>query len=147
MKQSAPTWSMMCGAAVSSGSPEMKHWRAEVVARLVREAAIARIRLGDRVGAVEERADPARARLEHAEPQRREAIERAERDERQERLLHALAEHDVVEELARAAEALEAHGRAQNGSNVGWIAIGTSSSTARAQSGSWSDGRAPSACA
>ena len=58
---------------------------------------------------------------------------------RQQRLLHALAHHDVVEELAGPAEAAEAHGHAApRGSYVGWIAIGTSSSTALANSASWS---------
>ena len=94
---------MMCGAAVSSGSPEMKHWRAEELARRAPRVERRRpCRSSSHTASMRSRNAPTQpaAGLEHAEPERREALERAEREEGQERLLHALAQHHVVEELA-----------------------------------------------
>src|SRR5207249_11333693 len=67
--------------------------------------------LPGRVGTVEERADPARARLQNAELQVRESVERPEGEHRQERLLGALPDEHVVVPLRLAAEAGEGEPR------------------------------------
>ena len=92
MNRSAPNRSASAGMVRSSGSHEIQHPLAEVVARLVLERharADERVAV-DGVDAVEPVADPAAARLEHEHLEPRELVEHAVVEQRRELVAHAV---------------------------------------------------------